>query len=202
MGFSEFYVIGADFKDFDRGDLKDRQLMADIVIVDKTHGEGHNPFLYQLKKRTVEDMESGGKFYEDFLYQEDHPFVFIGEVTSIDRKNKLIHLAGGYVLSYKYLIVAWGVCNHHGHEPKVGGEEFSPALHALFEALKIRRQGVIPYVVSKNSSGEVAKVSYNDCCNVHQDIEELVRSTMKRWDNKPPAAYMVCEEKRCFEVQV
>jgi len=198
MDFSEFFIIGADFKDLQGGDMNHRQLMADIVVVDRTDCDGHNPILYSLKSEAAEEVESQPRFRKEMFHDTDHPFVYVGEIISIDRTNRRIYLTNDNVLAYKYLIVVSGI-----KDPQVTkerGDQFSSALETLFHALKIRRKGVSFPQTPRKENGKQLSFSVHGPRGDKVDVEELVKSAISL-DTQPSAGYAVAD-KRLFEVQV
>jgi len=107
-----------------------------ITIIDKTNHHLFQPLLYQVATAALSPGDIANPIRSSFR-NYDNVNVILGEVTSIDRKNKEIHLNQD-VLKYDYLIVAIG--SRHHYFGKSEWEKFAPGLKTLDDALKIREK--------------------------------------------------------------
>ncbi|MGA8165388.1 MAG: hypothetical protein WB791_10305 [Waddliaceae bacterium] len=113
-------VSEAGFKD-PKKVASSQHLFVDIVMIDKSH-ELLNPLLYQIR---LVDQHA-------FSPHAWNSFSLLGEVLFIDKERKCIDVANGISVTYRHLIVASGLGIHDGHG-------LSEGLHALFKALRVRK---------------------------------------------------------------
>lgn len=114
-----------------------RHVQAEVVLLDKTHGDFSAP-LYQVQaypevSHSLTSAVDGG----------GDSFVLIGKVLELRKADKQILISNsdpnseGDLVSYRYLIVAGGGKNSLIEHD--AGEDFSMAMAALGEALRIQR---------------------------------------------------------------
>lgn len=109
---------------------------AEVVFIDQTRGPMYS-VLYQLRREFVseKDFESN----EPTVIQLPQGAVMMmGEVSMIDRKNKIIYLSNNNTVRYNHLVIATGI--------REKDEQFTAALHSLLEAIRIRRK--LPLTIS------------------------------------------------------
>ncbi|MEJ2505092.1 MAG: NAD(P)/FAD-dependent oxidoreductase, partial [Ignavibacteriaceae bacterium] len=125
-------IIGCGF-----GGMSAAKVLAkydyEITIIDKTNHHLFQPLLYQVATAALSPGDIANPIRSSFR-NDKNVNVILGEVTSIDRKNKEVHLNQD-IFKYDYLIVAIG--SRHHYFGKSEWEKFAPGLKTLNDALKI-----------------------------------------------------------------
>jgi len=110
-----------------------RHIVAEVVLMDTTNPDGGRPALYQLKESEL-NGEINDLPINSFTQVDDDVFVMVGQVASLDHKNKQIHLASGDLVSYRHLVTIGG-------SQRV--EELYPVLHTLMQSLRVQRSDAL-----------------------------------------------------------
>ena len=128
-------IIGGGF-----GGLSAAKMLAkyeyEILIIDKTNHHLFQPLLYQVATAALSPGDIANPIRSSFRNNKDVN-VLLGEVTSVDRKNKEVILNENRI-NYDFLIVAIG--SRHHYFGKNEWEKFAPGLKTLDDALKIREK--------------------------------------------------------------
>lgn len=128
-------IIGCGF-----GGMSAAKVLAkcdyEITIIDKTNHHLFQPLLYQVATAALSPGDIANPIRSSFR-NDKNVDVILGEVTSIDRKNKQVHLHQE-ILKYDYLIVAIGSMHHYFGKSE--WKKFAPGLKTLNDALKIREK--------------------------------------------------------------
>jgi len=126
-------IIGAGF-----GGLTAAKELAEkdfnVTIIDKTNHHLFQPLLYQVATAALSPADIAIPIRSIFSDYKNVK-VLLGEVKSIDRKNKKVFFNGSEV-EFDYLIIATG--SRHSYFGKNEWEKYSPGLKTLNDALKIR----------------------------------------------------------------
>ena len=126
MEFEKAVIIGVSPQNY-QNTISSKHMVAEVVLIDKSQS-ALRPLLYQLKKNSLSETSVDKAIQDGGLVSVDRDaFMMVGEVLSIDKKKKMIHLSNQNTVSYKHLIVA-------------NDEEFSHAIHALIDALKVQKK--------------------------------------------------------------
>lgn len=129
-------IIGVTLRDLEKP-VSGTHLLVDVVFIDKSN-EILNPLLYQLRgeaMRTDQDLEQFKR--NGYVSLGNNAFAMIGEVMTIDKKKKQIHLKSQDTVTYKHLITATGLSpNQMG---SVHDQEMTAGFHTLSEALRINK---------------------------------------------------------------
>ena len=204
MEFGKVYYVGADYKDFKRtpGPVN---MIIDIVLLDKTQN-ALKPVLYQLKSNSFIDKNDLIAIKQNFLsLQRDDAFQIIGEVSSVDKKNKRIYLSEQNTVTYTHLIMVSG--NKQAIFGSTHDSEFFAGLQALVDALRLRttassalsenqRRGKAP------KKGKSTQISLADeRSDPEKDIEKIAHPTLSQEQNNQ-ASPDLSNNKRLYEVQV
>ena len=110
-----------------------RHLYAEIILIEKSSDNPNFPLLYQLEESQVHQEDT----LIDPSRLTDEMFAMLGEVVSIDRANKVVLLANGDRVSYKYLVLFSESRLAHFSDAQIG--EFRNGLQALSDALRIKK---------------------------------------------------------------
>lgn len=108
-----------------------------ITIIDKTNHHLFQPLLYQVATAALSPGDIAMPIRAIFTKQKNVNVV-LGEVTSIDKESRRIHLQNGSSLPFHYLVLAPGAqYNYFGNE---NWKEHAPGLKSLSDALDIRER--------------------------------------------------------------
>lgn len=144
MEYFKTVVMGVSLPDRHEG-YSSRSIQANVVLIDQADS-GLDPLLYQLDKEKIDADLS--LVHNGFVQLPKGAFLLIGHVHTIDRKNKLIHLAADIPtsreeiiqnsVSYNHLIIANGL--EHSTSDQKRREEFSIGFQTLIDALKVQKK--------------------------------------------------------------
>lgn len=114
----------------------------DILLIDKTNHHLFQPLLYQVAGAVLSPGDIASPIRE-ILDRHKNTTVIMGEVTSIDKKQKNVVLANGDVYPFDYLILAPGARHSYfGHDE---WEAFAPGLKNLNDAINIRENILLAF---------------------------------------------------------
>jgi NADH dehydrogenase len=126
-------IIGAGF-----GGLTAAKELAkedfNITVIDKTNHHLFQPLLYQVATAALSPADIAIPIRSVFSKNKNVE-VLLGEVKSIDKKNKKVFFNGSEI-DFDYLIIATG--SRHSYFGRDEWEKFAPGLKTLNDALKIR----------------------------------------------------------------
>ena len=126
-------IIGAGF-----GGLTAAKELAkedfNITVIDKTNHHLFQPLLYQVATAALSPADIAIPIRSVFSKNKNVE-VLLGEVKSIDKKNKKVFFNGSEI-DFDYLIIATGY--RHSYFGRDEWEKFAPGLKTLNDALKIR----------------------------------------------------------------
>ncbi len=110
---------------------------CEILLIDKKNHHLFQPLLYQVASAALSPADIATPLREIFRNQKNAS-VIMGNVVSIDKKKKTVHLANGDVHQYDYLVVAVGARHSYfGHDE---WEDVAPGLKTITDALSIRER--------------------------------------------------------------
>lgn len=167
-----------------------QHLESDVVLLDQAGG-GIHPLLYQLRKQDIEADLSQLK--RGYVGLPKGAFLLVGQVIKIDREKKLIYissendsLSGNYsehTVNYKHLIVATGIT--HAPEAAAQEEDFSVALEALIEAIKVSKAKDSVAPPTTTNSNELFKklLEKTEPSRVDEFLEDQILSSNKSNDS-------------------
>ncbi|NGX60011.1 MAG: Demethylphylloquinone reductase NdbB [Chlamydiae bacterium] len=141
MAYPKVIIIGGGFGGLNAAKTLKRGKL-DLLIIDKTNHHLFQPLLYQVATAALSPGEIATPIREIFRDQANTA-VIMGEVVSIEKKEKMITLRNGDRLSYDYLILAPGTRHSYfGHDQ---WEPLAPGLKTIQDALKIREQVLMSF---------------------------------------------------------
>ena len=134
-------IIGGGFAGLDAA-RRLRKVPCDVTLVDRHNHHVFQPLLYQVATAGLSpgDIASPIRW---ILRKQQRLRVLLATVERIDSAAKRVHLDGGDVLRYDYLIVAPGATHSY-----FGRDEWSaiaPGLKTLDDALAIRRKLLLAF---------------------------------------------------------
>ncbi len=104
---------------------------AEIVLIDKQSNQIH-PTLYQLRKESIPQIVQDAP--NAFIDLPKNAFLLVGDVTAIDKANRLIFLTNGDSVNYKYLVII----KENNTKGKGSDHLYNEAFKTLIEAISIR----------------------------------------------------------------
>lgn len=170
---------------------------AEVIFIDRTMPSS-NPVCYMLKNDKAfndYDIQNFPPGYNNF---NEDDFLAVGEVTSINKRQKMIILRDQNSIAYNHLIVASG-------SPHSMISEFVAGLNTLVDAIRVRKKIPSAFAnVSKSSSDKrkmkSSKTQTNDM-NFPRKIENVKKRKMsKQADNFSNT--LNNPKKRLYEVQI
>ena len=103
MELSNVVSVNHDYRHLEGQSVRNRRIMTDIVVIDKTNPELTKPLLYLLREETAEMLAHGDKLDLSMLHKDHEPFVLLGEILEINRETKLIKLTNENTINYAYI---------------------------------------------------------------------------------------------------
>jgi len=203
MDFIKATIVGVNFQDLQNAPSS-QHIFAEVILIDRTH-QGEDPLLYQLSDDTLPNEEELANIHTNgFIPINNHAFSIIGTVDSIDKEKKQIRFKNEIVrqkntvimhtVSYNHLIVAAG--------SEQDEKEFSNALQALMEALKLRKHVPkaqelydSPYTPQKDSKHSWSQADPDN-------IDKIVKDTMPKSDAAQRLIDLASLYKRLYEVRI
>jgi len=141
MEFQREIIVGV-------GPLRHEQLpesthfYVEIILIDKSQAAMH-PLLYQLKQDALENERYDKS--RNLINLHSGSFLMIGELVSVDKKNKLIYFShptdgplSQHTIAYKHLIVMSGLT--HSLTGLEQAEHFCKGVQTFLEAERIRNK--------------------------------------------------------------
>lgn len=114
---------------------------VDIKLIDKTNHHLFQPLLYQVATAALSPGDIAVPL-RAILSNQKNVEVIMGEVTNVDRDNKLVYLKDD-TLEYNYLIVASGAS--HSYFGNEHWEKHAPGLKTIKDALTIRERILLSF---------------------------------------------------------
>lgn len=169
MDINPIYQVHANYHDIDEAHPEQQNIVSDILVIDRTDRRVVHAPVYQLKQDTAAQLKEG--YSDAIMHGHDKPFALLGQVSEIDKSRHMLTLDNGSKVFFNYLIIVTGPVGHSGD---VG--IFEAGLHALVEALKLRRQGIAPGFKSGVSNTESPHASAK--AFISDDIRDLIEHMM------------------------
>jgi NADH dehydrogenase len=123
-----------------------------LTVVDRHNHHLFQPLLYQVATATLSpgDIASPIRW---ILRHARNTSVWLGDVRTIDLKNRRIMLVDGASIAYDYLIIATGTSHtYFGHD---GWAAYAPGLKTLEDALDIRRRILVAFEEAERETNPV-----------------------------------------------
>ncbi len=120
---------------------------ARITLVDRQNHHLFQPLLYQVATAGLSAPEIAQPI-RSILRHKPNVTVLLREVTGFNLERREVGL-GGEVLSYDYLVLAFGGVTSYYNHPE--WEAYAPGLKSLDDALRIRRQVLLAFERAETS---------------------------------------------------
>ena len=114
----------------------------DILLIDKTNNQLFQPLLYQVATAVLSPGDIALPIREILKHQKNTR-ILMGNVSSVDKKNKKVILERGDTVPYDYLILAPGA--RHSYFSHDEWEPFAPGLKSLNDAIDIRENILLAF---------------------------------------------------------
>ena len=129
-----------------------RKAPVRVTVVDRHNHHLFQPLLYQVATATLSpgDIASPIRW---ILRHARNTRVWLGDVQTIDLKNRRVMLVDGASIAYDYLIIATGTSHtYFGHD---GWAAYAPGLKTLEDALAIRRRILVAFEEAERETNPV-----------------------------------------------
>lgn len=127
-----------------------------ITIIDKTNHHLFQPLLYQVATAALSPADIAIPIRSVFSKNKNVE-VLLGEVNSIDKKNRKIFFNGSEI-EFDYLIISTG--SRHSYFGKDEWEKYAPGLKTLNDALKIRENILLSLEAAELEKDSVKRQKY------------------------------------------
>lgn len=114
----------------------------DVWLIDKTNHHLFQPLLYEVATAALSPADIATPIRE-VIKNHDNITVIMGEISSIDKKNKKLIFKDGDSIQYEILILAPGA--RHSYFGNDKWEAHAPGIKSLVDALKIRERILISF---------------------------------------------------------
>jgi len=108
---------------------------AQITVIDRHNYHLFQPLLYQVATASLSPADIAQPI-RSILKDQANARVLLGEVTGIDRKGRMVRVAGGEPVPYDYLVLATGA--RHSYFGKDHWATFAPGIKSLDDATQVR----------------------------------------------------------------
>jgi NADH dehydrogenase len=113
-----------------------RNTTARITLIDRQNHHLFQPLLYQVATASLSSVEIA-KPLRSILSDHENLTVELGDVQTVDLKNRVVHMHH-HSVSYDYVILAMGgVTSYFGHPEWA---QYAPGLKSITDAMHIRRE--------------------------------------------------------------
>jgi NADH dehydrogenase len=164
MSRNKIIIIGGGF-----GGLTAAKALSkadvEIILIDKTNHHLFQPLLYQVATAALSPGDIAIPIREA-LRKQKNVKILMGEVTSINRNNKIV-LLDNEQIPFEYLIVATGSRHSYFHHNE--WEKFAPGLKTIPDALLLRERTLLSFEKAE-------KILFNNKNNIdlRKEIEKYL----------------------------
>jgi len=190
---SKAFSINADFRVKNTPPSWEMCLFADVVFIDKTH-EHTTPTVYQLKSAyNLADL----KFANTYTGSWKDLCAFLGEMSAIDKKRKVLYLDNKQIVTFKHLIII------SGKKPLMAtiNHEITHALNVLAEALKVNPNVdlmILPSSSLKNRNDHASMDHLNE--KQESRVQSMIHPFFIETDKQQSHVEMDAYNERLYEI--
>jgi NADH dehydrogenase len=146
IGLPHVVVLGGGFGGLNAA-LVLRKAAVRLTVIDRRNHHLFQPLLYQVATAVLNPSDIAAPIRR--VVRGKHVTVILGEATSIDLENKVVHLVDGE-LPYHYLVIATGATHSYfGHDQWA---ELAPGLKSIEDALEIRSRVLFAFEAAERES--------------------------------------------------
>lgn len=145
MRYTKVIIVGGGFGGLTAAQAL-KKVKMDILLIDKTNHHLFQPLLYEVATAALSPGEIATPIRE-ILRHRENTTVLMGDVASVQKKEKKITLGNGDAIQYDYLVLATGA--RHSYFGKDEWEAFAPGLKTIDDALKIREDLLISFEIAE-----------------------------------------------------
>jgi NADH dehydrogenase len=146
IGLPQVVVLGGGFGGLNAA-LKLRKAAVRLTLIDRRNHHLFQPLLYQVATAVLNPSDIAAPIRR--VVHGEHVTVILGEATSVDLENKVVHLLDGEV-PYHYLVVATGSTHSYfGHDEWA---DLAPGLKSIEDALQIRARVLFAFEAAERES--------------------------------------------------
>lgn len=188
--------LNVQFKDMKAG-MKIQRMFAEIILIDRTHPAG-TQMCYIMKNDKVFNDSDIENFQQGHYNIDKEDFLLIGEVISIDKRQKYVTLKNENSISYNHMIIASGSQHSMTYE-------FIAGVNTLVDAIRVRKKIPSSFAdtlktVTKRKM-KSSKTSSNDL-NFPKKIENVKSRKMNKQRSNDSSCLLNNPNKRLYEVQI
>lgn len=199
MDFSRIGVerLNVEFKDINSGNMLQRSF-AEVILIDRTMPDSAQ-MCYILKNDKIFNDVDIDQFKQGFYNFDKDDFLLIGEIQTLDKRQKFIILKNQNSISYNHLIIASG--SHHSMI-----YEFIAGVNTLVDAIRVRKKipSAFPEAVKTYSAKrkmKSSKTNRNDL-NFPKKIENVKIRKMSKLRECDSSFTLNNSSKRLYQVQI
>lgn len=141
MSYTKVVILGGGFGGINAAKTLGNSKF-DVWLIDRTNHHLFQPLLYQVASAALSPGDIAVPIREILAHYENIT-VWMGQVETIDKEKREIHLKNGDCIGYEYLIVALGA--RHSYFGRDEWENYAPGLKTLADALKIRERILLSF---------------------------------------------------------
>jgi hypothetical protein len=199
MDFSRLGVdrLNVEFKDLKSGNMTQRAF-AEVILIDRTNPESKQN-CYILKNDSVFNDAYLEHFQQGLYNLEKDDFLLIGDVLSINKKQKYVTLKDQNSISYNHLIIATGSNYSMIYE-------FINGVNTLVDAMRVRKKipSAFPDAVKPSTNKRKMKSSKTETndFNSPKKIENTQSRKISSLKTNDSSSSLNNPNKRLYEVQI
>ena len=119
-----------------------RRAPVRITLIDRRNFHLFQPLLYQVATASLSPADIAGPI-RTILRRQKNTQVWLGDVTEVDRRSRVVGLADGVRVPFDYLVLATGVTHaYFGHDDWA---RHAPGLKTVDDAIEIRRRFLLAF---------------------------------------------------------
>lgn len=187
-----------EFKDM-KGSSQIRRTFVEVILIDRTNLVS-TQMCYMLKNDEVFNDTDIENFKQGYYNFDKEDFILIGEVISIDKRQKFVTLKDQNSISYNHMIIATGSQHSMTYQ-------FIAGVNTLVDAIRVRKKipSSFPETTTKTTTTErkmkSSKTQASDL-NFPKKIETVKTRKMSKLKEKDSSSLLNNPNKRLYEVQI
>lgn len=189
--------LNVEFKDMNSS-ITIQRTFAEVLLIDRTNHSSIQ-MCYILKNEKIFNDADIENFQQGHFNLDKDDFLVVGEVVSIDKRQKFVTLQNKNSISYNHLIIASGSANTMIYE-------FIAGVNTLVDAIRVRKKIPSSFAdVGKSTSNKKkmksSKTNSSDL-NFPKKIENVKSRKMNKTSEDDTSNTLNNPNKRLYEVQI